>query len=436
MEQASSNPPTIQKILAQLNRIQSTSDQGGGNLYKSLEALMKIAMAWNERTEDKDWLKSSGLFEDNEIAEYEPVLTNIFKHYSDVQDAVYSKVTGGGEQLSQGPDQVLRMVMNKMSQANDLSRKYAVEHGLLKYLNDSDQNATSDIRTTIPTPVGPLPVIIPPRLLIGAVYVGIEIMRVIVAAPMNPLRSDFLRQILSLTMTVLDILLGRWKQAILSFAGTIGPTAMYTGQALKVYLEIFRLMGPSMTEQMVWTHWNAFKSTLIGFLLASFQLFAPGPVRASVDQSLKSLFENRAAEINQILESRGLQPLNDRYKISFTDINHLQTLFQEPTVVCSAEMAALYKSMKSSNILNIVLQLIGFPTDGEYRKILCSGKDGKTITKLLAEEATAASAPAPAQPQQNSQPEPLPIREQILDKVQGIPRNTRSALKYLGAVAK
>jgi hypothetical protein len=248
-------------------------------------------------------------------------------------------------------------------------------------------------------------------------------------------------------MTVLDLLLGRWKQAILSFAGTMGPTAMFTGQALKVYLEIFKFMGPSMTEQMIWTHWNAFKSAIIGFLLSSFQLFAPGPVRASVDEALRNLLEKQLTEINQILESRGLQPLNDKYELSFTDINHIQTLFQEPAIICSTEMAKLYKSMKSSNILNIVLQLIGFPTDAEYKKMICKGKEGKTISELLAEDAidsepsdpeprASASVTAPAQLSQNSQSPPQPNREQIANKVLGIPKNTRSALKYLGSVVK
>jgi hypothetical protein len=440
-----SNPQTIKKILNTLNKIQSTPDHGGNNLYKSIEALLKIYRAWNKRTANEGWLQSAELFESNEIAEYEPILTNIFKHYSDVISQIYSKSpsnqSGGSDTTSeqQGPDQVLRMVLNKMSQANELSRRYAVQYGLLKYLNNSDQNAASNIRTTIPTPFGPLPIILPPRVLIVAVYIGIEIMRVIVSAPMNPLRSDFLRQVLSLTMTILDLLLGRWKQAILSFAGTIGPTAMFTGQALKVYLEIFKLMGPSMSEQMIWTHWNAFKSTIIGFLLSLFQLFAPGPVRASVDSSLKSLFQNRLVEINNILESRGLQPLNDKYELSFTDINHLQTLFQEPTIVCSAEMEELYKSMESSNIFSVILQLIGFPTDDEYRKTICLEKKGKPISKLLAQEAiTSASDPVLKQPdsQQNSQSPLQSIHEQISNKVAEIPRNTRSALKYLGPALK
>lgn len=442
------NPPTIKKIVSQLHKIQSSADQGGNNLYKSLEALMLIYNSWIERNSDEGWLVSTGLFQEDEINEYEPVLTKILKHYSNIHDffpnnqRTTGQGIGGGNEI-QGPDQVLKMVLNKMSQANELSRKYAVQYGLLKYLNDSDQNATSNIRTTIPTPVGPIPIILPPRLLIAGIYVGIEIMRVIVSAPMNPLRSDFLRQILSLTMTVLDLLLGRWKQAILSFAGTMGPTAMFTGQALKVYLEIFRLMGPSMTEQMIWTHWNAFKSALIGFLLASFQLFAPGPVREAVDKSLRSLLEKRLNEINQILESRGLKPLNDKYELSFTDINHIQTLFQEPNIVCSAEMVKLYKSMKSSNILNVVLQLIGFPTDKEYRKMICQEKEGKPISELLAENAVTSSQSDSSEPEsvqspslQNSPPLPLPNHEQISNKALEIPKNTRSALKYLGSVVK
>lgn len=417
------NPPTIHQIIDMVKNIEKNPDKGGNNLYKSLEALMTIYIAWINRKSNQGWLASTNFFDNTEIEEYEQILTKILKHYTDVQQNIgqlsqlgREKMEGGGGEDIQGPDQVLRMMMNKMAQANDLSRNYAKQYGLLKYLTNSDQDPASNIRTTFPTPVGPIPLIIPPRLLIAAVYVSIEIMRVIVAAPMNPLRSNFLRQVLSLTMTVLDLLLGRWKQAILSFAGTIGPTAMFTGQALKVYLEIFNLLGPSMSENIIWAHWNAFKSAIIGFLLSSFQLFAPGPIRAEVDKSLRELLDKKLDDINEILTSYGLEPLNNKYRLSFTDINHIQTIFQDPRIICSIEMENLYENMRKSNSLYVVLQLIGFPTDDEYRNNFCKDKKGKTITTLLSEEAirhpikqnSSTSSDLSGQPQSQSQSQSQP----------------------------
>ena len=376
-----------------LQRIVHTAEQSedtGPLFYQAIHRLAQIYRAWlqyqSEQPQDNNqWERTlAGLRDENgdplfspeEIPRFASAIHQIFSGLAEASGNFQENVRQSGGKFPQGtpvrgPDDVVQMIMDRIGAVDDMSRRYAREYGLLKMLDDSDQGKRKNFKTPVIPEIGLVaPIPIPPRLVIVFSYALIEIIRVLVSGSVPALKSDLLRKILSLTLGTIDLLFGRWKQAILSFGGFFGSTILYTTLIMKMVLDVFYLISPEIRKEIVFTTIDSFKSLIIGLIIASFQTFAPAPVRARVDEALRG-FNSSIDKINQQLTSAGLKPLPQEL-FSFGDLNNLQVLVRKPEIICSKEMegvVAIFENEAPS--LALALQLLGYPTDTRRRGTIC-----------------------------------------------------------------
>jgi hypothetical protein len=376
---------TVDKLQEIVQNAESSSETGS-QFYQAIHRLAQIYQAWQKSQSQANWEKSlaelrdeSGnpLFSPDEVPTFAPAINQIFTSLAEVSGNYQANIQQSGGKFPQGtpvkgPDDVVQMIMDRIGAVDDMSRRYAREYGLLKMLNDSDQGKRQNFKTPVIPEIGlftPIPV--SPRLVIAFTYALIEIIRVLVSGTVPALKSDLLRKILSLTLAVIDLLFGRWKQAILSFAGFFGPGVLYTTLVLKTALDVFYVISPEIRKEIVYTTLDSFKSLIIGLIITSFQTFAPAPVRARVEEGLRG-FNDSIEKINQQLVGAGLAPLPSELFFSFSDLNNLQVLVRKPEIICSKEMEAVVAIFnQDAPSLGFALQLLGYPTDSGRRGGIC-----------------------------------------------------------------
>lgn len=382
---------TVDKLQHIVQHAESSSETGS-QFYQAIHRLAQIYQAWQKSQSQSqpepqaNWEKSleelrdeSGnpLFSPDEVPTFAPAINQIFTSLAEISANYQENVQQSGGKFPEGtpvrgPDDVVQMIMDRIGAVDDMSRRYAREYGLLKMMNTSDQGKRPNFKTPVIPQIGLVaPIPIPPRLVIAFTYALIEIIRVLVSGTVPALKSDLLRKILSLTLATIDLLFGRWKQAILSFAGFFGPGILYITLILKMALDIFYLISPDIRKEIVYTTMDSFKSLIIGIVIKSFQTFAPAPVRARVEEGMRG-FNDSIDKINQQLVGAGLAPLPRELFFSFGDLNNLQVLVRKPEIICSKEMEAVMAIFnKDAPSLGFALQLLGYPTDSGRRGGIC-----------------------------------------------------------------
>jgi len=280
-----------------------------------------------------------------------------------------------------GVDNLYGSFFNKINAINSTVNGYASQYGILKYEKEADHKydlkAPAALRIEYPFLE---PLYIPLRTLIFLIQLLIDVLRY--SAAMSG--QDQSRKILSIAASVLDILRGDWKKAILSLIGYYGTTPLLVGEIGKIYLTVFRTFSPTLQRRFTYGTLDATKSLLTGFLLAIFQYTAPLARR----KELIPIFQKIALkkkEMDGMLTDQDLLPRPDYMIPSFEDFNNLQVLLDDPVFICSTEAKKLVEEINQSSIINMVLQLLRIPVTEKMQKYTCS--DGyKPIAVKMVEE--------------------------------------------------
>jgi len=282
---------------------------------------------------------------------------------------------------NKGVDNLYESFFNKINAINSTVNGYASQYGILKYEKEADHKydlkAPAALRIEYPFLE---PLYIPLRTLIFLIQLLIDVLRY--SAAMSG--QDQSRKILSIAASVLDILRGDWKKAILSLIGYYGTTPLLVGEIGKIYLTVFRTFSPTLQRRFTYGTLDATKSLLTGFLLAIFQYTAPLARR----KELIPIFQKIALkkkEMDGMLTDQDLLPRPDYMIPSFEDFNNLQVLLDDPVFICSTEAKKLVEEINQSSIINMVLQLLRIPVTEKMQKYTCS--DGyKPIAVKMVEE--------------------------------------------------
>lgn len=228
---------------------------------------------------------------------------------------------------------------------------------------------------------GPTPISIPRRLLYPLIITLLESLRMIVT--FTPFQSDFIRQISSIVLAVVDLSSGDWKQAILSVLGVYGETPLLFGVLAKMFLWVYNLISPEIQDRLEKDIFDGTKSAFIGFWLYILSIASPDTIR----EKINTLVAQAKVPLEQIqknlldIETR-LQPEAEKLgmKITFPripldqvpsldDIQNLQALLQQPAFACNPIVKGQLDSLRSLPALRLVLELMSVPT-GE----ICSGQ--------------------------------------------------------------
>jgi hypothetical protein len=260
--------------------------------------------------------------------------------------------------------------------------------GPFKFFYDSPVDVRVPIPILVPPYVFPLP--IPPRaipILIGAFVEGVRLL-----FSFGSHSNDTTRKILSIVLSVIDLLQGDWKQAILTFAGYYGQTPLVAGIVGKVFLNAFSLIAPDLQEALILDAFQSGKSMVAGLVAWTIATMSPDFVRVNLRKQLdaiRALVDDSNGEI-QKLESSMQKSVGSNIQIqfhkipdgmvpTFDDIQNLQTIAAQPAIVCSADFQKAIEPLQRIPIARFMLELYNIPTDPETLAMKCGTLAGKSL---------------------------------------------------------
>ena len=335
-------------------------------------------------------------------AEYTPNIPQLSGLSDNFIKSKLSHITGNNmpeedpEQMF-GIDDVYSKIVNRINKIDNVVNDYASKYGVLKLEKEHDlepdpriipQAAAAVIAegvTALSAAAGvPIPptvtmdalskVKIPFRLIISGIYLALDVSRIVMAVSDRTMA----RKMLSIVLSILELLRGDWKKATLSFIGYYGTTPLFIGEILKAYLSLYRQLSPQLQESIVFGSLDATKSLFIGMLLSIFQVTAPEEIRLPLIGILEKIAQKKA-ELDGSLEEAGLSARPDYLAPTFEDLNNLQAVMSDKAFLCSCEFEDLIKIVNKTTIIKIILQILRIPVTEQYRELKC----GKEVCKPL-----------------------------------------------------
>ena len=260
--------------------------------------------------------------------------------------------------------------------------------------------------------LGPLPPYLPVRLtisknaIIPTVTYITEAIRLM--ATYGPLKSEFLRKILSLSLGIFDIVNGEWKNGVLSLLGLFGETPLLIGVIGRVLRQIWNFVSPDIQNDLEDTLFNASKSLFSGFWLAMVSTFAPESFRESIDSVLGQL-RPLAEDINKQFETAekiaqasasklGLSikfPRVDLNEIpSSDDLQNLLSILRRKEVICNSSSRQILQPLLSQPIFRLLLELFNIPSSEEAFGEKCADVD-TDLSKSISDSVKPIITPMP-----------------------------------------
>ena len=294
-----------------------------------------------------------------------------------------------------GIDDIYTKFIERIRNVDKTVNDFASQYGVLKLEKDFD--ATTDIRLipeTVAVAISSLmaPFILPTvtkpfldnikvsfRTIVFTVYMAMDVARI----SMGVSGRENARKILSILVSLLDLLRGDWKKSILSFIGYFGTTPLLYGEVAKVFLTAFNMFSPPLQESIIIGSLDASKSFLIGLLLAISQVTMPLEVRRPIILALDKIAQHKA-KIDDVLKSEGLAPRPDYLSPTFQDLNNLQAVMTDPAYLCSCEFQEMVDAVNRSAPIKIALQLLRIPVTKEYKEYTCgTGPCKPFVTEIV-----------------------------------------------------
>jgi hypothetical protein len=230
---------------------------------------------------------------------------------------------------------------------------------------------------------------IPPRFIIFLIYYVLDITRVALSVSGN----ETGRKLLSIIVSILDLVRGDWKKAILTFVGYYGSSPLLIGQALKTYLTVIQMLSPTIQLKIPYFMYDSAKSILFGILLSVIQIGAPKPIRDQLEKMLTTL-RGVKNDLDTRLEEQipRLSQRPDYFNVDFSNLNDLQAVLDDPVYICSKEHGEaindLLKSAgKNKAMIEMMLDLMRYPHTSGMKQYLCEEKGTKPYVDLLVDEA-------------------------------------------------
>jgi hypothetical protein len=320
---------------------------------------------------------------------------------------------GGGKDPEQLADQLLELAGSAVDPEQiSVDNLYFKMTDYLDKLDDQNRSIarqigpvafTSELKVDpfIPNPlqvigIPPPKFQIPARSILPITNAVLEMFRLMVT--LSPIQFPFIRNLLTITIAIFDVLRGEWKYGLFSLLGLLGNKPLLFGVFLKVLRDAWLLIEPGLAKQLRTNVFKASKSMVVGFWLWSFATFAPdyirGPLEAGVGP-FRQLVDTLNEQVTGFQEqaNAAAEPLGIKVTFptvptdivpSFADIQNLQTIVQQPEVYCSAPVKALLEPVKALPPLRFVLEMLNIPMVPELQAEACKDIDPDNLSGELA----------------------------------------------------
>ncbi len=304
-----------------------------------------------------------------------------------------------------GIDDIYSKIVNRIGNVNSTLNNYSSKYGILKL--EKEHDLEPDIRV-VPEPVAlaisdgvfglstaaGFPILpnitlevlskfkVPFRTLVFLVYLILDVARI----AMGVSGPAIGRKILSIIVSILELLKGDWKKAVLSFIGYYGQTPMLIGEILKVVLTMFEMLAPQIQHSIIFGSLDTVKSLIVGLLLSIFQITAPEQVRLPLIAVLEKIAQKKA-EMDGTLEDIGLSARPDYLSPTWNDLNNIQAVMSDEAYICSCEFQDLVKAVDNAAIIRIVLQILRIPVNQDMIEYKCGKEPCKGFVASVVFEA-------------------------------------------------
>jgi len=236
-------------------------------------------------------------------------------------------------------------------------------------------------------PYLPVGIPIPKNSIIPIITYLTEALKLMVTV--GPLKSDFLRKILSISLAIFDVLNGEWRNGVLSLLGVIGKTPLIIGVFGRLFNQVWSFVAPDLQSDLQDNLYSASKSIFSGFWLTMVSTFAPDKVREVIGRVLdkvKPLAEGYNMKVNKIEQiskqaaaKMGLDINFPRIPLeevpSVDDLVNLLTVMRNKQVICNPDIWAVIQPITKEVTLRLLLELFLIPTSEEKRAETCQGVD-------------------------------------------------------------
>lgn len=303
-----------------------------------------------------------------------------------------------------GPDDLYDKIIKKIGSIDSTVNEYASKYGVLRLEEEHDvapdpriipepaaiaiSEGVFALSTAAGFPISPVvtkdvlsKIKIPFRTIIFVIYLALDVARITMAVTDRPTA----RKVLSVILSILELLKGDWKKSILTFVGFYGMTPLLAGTVMKAFLTLFRKLSPQLQFYITYGTLDVTKSLIIGTLLSIFQVTAPEEVRLPMIEILEKI-ANRKAEMDGELVEKGLSARPDYLSPTFEDFNNIQAVMSDTAYICSCEFEELIKVVNKSAIIKIILQILRVPVTDEYKKYICGDGECKPFVNLVVDQ--------------------------------------------------
>jgi len=320
-----------------------------------------------------------------------------------------------------GPDEIFSKAVHTINNINSSAHEFANKYGILHYQREYEKDGDvpmipEALVTAISGLTGPSALAtraflsnikLPIRTIVFLIHVALETARISISVT----GSEYGRKILSVIVSLVELLKGDWKQALLTFIGYYGMTPLLVGQAIKIFMYLFELLSPHLRENIIYGTISVPKSLLIGILLTIFKITAPFEIRTSVMESFEKI-RMANMKINKVLEETGVEPRSDYFSPTFDDLNNLQSLISgDQAYICSCEFEKFIEPLRKSSIVYIIVELLGIPISEDFRRVTCGDKCKPFLNKILTQGTpqTSAETITPSAPVEQPVPSAPPV---------------------------
>jgi hypothetical protein len=318
-------------------------------------------------------------------------------------DFIKSKINSASSAIPDiSIDDVFNKLIDKVKYTDTLVNNYASKYGILRLEKEHDYKPDVQVipELVIDTISEALFVaseglILPPisqeflrkvkipfRTIITTCYLMLDIVRLSVGT----LGLDSSRKMLSIVVSLIDLLRGDWKKAAFSFIGYYGRSPMLFGEFGKVFISLFGTLSPEIKESIIYGTLDTTKSLIVGILLSIFQVAAPEQIRLPIIGALEQIAKLKA-KIDGTLIEQNMSARPDYFAPTFEDLTNIQAVISDQTIVCSKEFQNSMKTLTSNSIIKLILEILRIPISDEMIIRKCGKDTDLTYTQKIAEEA-------------------------------------------------
>ena len=277
------------------------------------------------------------------------------------------------------------------------NKEMARSIGALVIVNSYEKKGEDVMLVPKTPPYLPVDIRVPPRIILPLLNTVIEAIRLLVTVTFD---NQLLRQLFSLSLALLDVARGEWKDGILSFLGVFGKDWMFMGIVGKTARWIYNFMSPNIQENLEENLFQGGKSIFAGFWLWLGSVTSPALVRSQINELIakgNSTVEEINKKIDKVEEVSQKEAAKAGMKVtfprvpldkmpSFDDIQNFQIIIQQPAVFCNPSFQTILKPALAIPPLRVFLEMLNVPTIdekiAEYCKNVPQNLEGAVAKEL------------------------------------------------------